>query len=155
MADAASHASHMTTTSQTSDLVYYMHDGAAAFRLQLAGALSQETVRDLAQACHTASSTFRGRHLIVDLTGVVHIDDSGRRLLDEWPALGAELVAASSRAKARIQSMITLPVTVVGPNVKSWTWLPRVAGLSAQIGDTWRRFRAAAAQHQPIIGGER
>jgi anti-anti-sigma regulatory factor len=108
-------------------LEYYIHDGAAAFRFQLAGELSQDSARDLEQARHTASSTFQRRRLVVDLTGITHIDDSGRRLLDEWHSRGAELVVVSPRAKARIHSMINLPVTVVRPKTESCAWLSRAA----------------------------
>lgn len=155
----------MKPSRRASGLVYYMHDGAAAFRFQLAGELSQDTARDLEQARHTASSTFQRRRLIIDLTGITHIDDSGRRLLDEWQSRGADLVVASPRANARIRSMIDLPVTVVTPKIESRRWLPRAASVILRtfavpwlLPDQMARHLANPGphhKHHPTMRGER
>jgi len=85
-----------------SGLTYYMHDESAAFRFQLAGDLSQESVLDLNQARETASSILRERHVIVDLTGISRIDAAGRELLDKWSKSDARLTVTTSEAKARL-----------------------------------------------------
>jgi anti-anti-sigma regulatory factor len=103
--------------------VYYMHDESAAFRFQLAGDLSQDNTGDLEQARQTASSTFGGRSLIVDVTGVTSIDAAGRELLDAWHKLGARLVVNSAKAKRRIQLMTTVPIAVVRKGTEASKWL--------------------------------
>ena len=107
-----------------SNFLYYMHDGATAFRLELSGDLSVDSVRDLEQAWRTASSMIGGRCLVVDLSYLASIDDAGRELLDKWHAQGARFVAISSEAQARIQSMIGRPITLLGATPKAFTWLP-------------------------------
>lgn len=114
-------------------LVYYMHDGAEAFRFQLAGDLSQHSTRDLEQARQTASSMLQERRLIVDLTDLTSIDVDGSQLLQQWHARGAELVVISADAKARIQSMTNTPITVVGTQEESYKWLLRPATLLSAI----------------------
>jgi hypothetical protein len=107
-------------------LSYYMHDGSAAFRFELAGSLSAEGVRDLEQAWRTASSVIAGRDLIVDITYVTAIDDGGRELLHKWHAHGARLVVISPEAKARVQAMTHCPVMLMGTSPKASTWLPSI-----------------------------
>jgi ABC-type transporter Mla MlaB component len=112
------------------ELVYYMHDGSAAFRFQLAGDLSQDNVQDLEQARQTASSIIGRRNLMVDLSGLTSIDAAGRGLLKQWQALGAQLTAHSSHGRARIQLMADVPITVVGTKAEGSKWLPsRAAAL--------------------------
>ena len=113
-----------------SGLVYYMHDESTAFRFQLAGDLSQDSTYDLEQARQTASSIFGERCLIVDLTGITSVDGAGRELLDKWHGLGARIVVSSLEQKARIKSMIGVPITVVGTKPEASKWLrSRVAAL--------------------------
>jgi len=111
-------------------LVYYMHDGSDGFRFRLAGELSEQTAGDLEQARRTAASIIGQRSLSVDLTGLTGLDVAGRKLLKEWSALGAQLTVVSLGARARIQMMTALPVTLVGSSPRASTWFPsRAAGL--------------------------
>ena len=113
-----------------SGLTYYLHDESAAFRFQLAGDLSQESVLDLDQACETASSTFRGRDVIVDLTGVSSIDTAGRELLDRWRKFDARFTVATSEAMARLEPVTGAPITFVETKSAGHEWLPvRIAAL--------------------------
>jgi hypothetical protein len=107
-------------------LSYYMHDGSAAFRFELAGSLLAEGARDLAQAWRTASSVIGGRDLIVDVTYLTEIDEAGRALLQQWHATGATLVAISPEARVRVQEMADCPVDLArtAPSPKASTWLP-------------------------------
>jgi len=117
-----------TARIKKSDLVYYIHDGSAALRFRLSGDLSGDGVRELEQAWRTASSIVRGRCLVVDLSSVTGMDDAGRELLERWQVEGARLVADSSAAKDRIESMIGRPVALRGTAPKPYTWPPfRVA----------------------------
>ncbi len=106
-----------------SGLAYYMHDGPAAFRFQLAGDLSQESTADLDQARQTASSSLGGRSLIVDLTGIENIDTAGRELIEKWHGLGAQVVVTTREAKARIQSMTSVPFRFLEKNSERSEWL--------------------------------
>jgi anti-anti-sigma regulatory factor len=107
-----------------SDLAYHIHDGSTALRFQLSGDLSGSGVRDLHQAWRTASSIIGGRCLVVDLSAVTGMDHAGRELLETWQVEGARTVATSSAAKARIESMMDRPVTLLGTNPKRYAWPP-------------------------------
>jgi len=155
-----------------SGLVYYMHDESAAFRFQLAGDLSQDSTYDLEQARQTASSIFGERCLIVDLTGITSVDGAGRELLDKWHGLGARIVVSSSEQKARIKSMTSVPITVVGTKPEASKWLrSRVAALclaalfalllsatavAASCGQSerkrWLALPGGAAPNQHMVG---
>jgi hypothetical protein len=106
------------------DLVYHIHDGSAAFRFQLSGDLSGHGVRDVEQTWRTASSVIGGRCLVVDLSSVTGMDPAGRALLEIWQVEGASMVVTSSSAKDRIESMMDLPVTLLGTNPKRYAWAP-------------------------------
>jgi anti-anti-sigma regulatory factor len=110
-------------TNPKQNLRYYLHDGSEAFRIELAGHLSHHGARDLQQAWRTAASVMNGKSLIVDLTGVTSIDTSGRELLVQWHADGADLVTTSSAATTRIQSMTDLPVVLVEDEFQNSLWL--------------------------------
>ena len=108
-----------------SGLTYYIHDGAAAFRLQLSGALSHSSTVELDQARRTASSVFGGRSLVVDVTGVESIDAAGCELLEKWHGLGAQIVVSTRQAKARIQTMTQVPCRCLASDQESRGWLAR------------------------------
>lgn len=92
--------------------VYYMHDSAAEFRLQLSGDFSGDPVRDVHQAWRTASSTIGERRFVVDVSSLTDIDGEGRELIDDWHSRGALIVANSSDAKKRTQMLIACPLTL-------------------------------------------
>jgi len=71
---------------------YRIHDGAAQFRFELEGALASGDVAELDQCWRTAASTIGGKALVVDVTSLTAIDESGRQLLDRWRQAGAEFV---------------------------------------------------------------
>ena len=104
------------------DLVYYIHDGSTALRLQLSGDLSGDGVRDLAQTWRTASSVIGGRRLVIDVSRVTGTDPAGRALLEAWQAEGGWLVASSPAAQKRVESVVDLPVTVLETGPKTFTW---------------------------------
>jgi hypothetical protein len=56
------------------DFSYYLHDRSQAFRFQLLGRLSLETVRDLEQAWRTASSTIGERQVVFDISDLTTIE---------------------------------------------------------------------------------
>lgn len=77
---------------------YRIHDGAAQFRFELEGALASGDVAELDQCWRTAASTIAGKTLVVDLTSLTAIDESGRQLLARWRQAGAEFVAGPESA---------------------------------------------------------
>ena len=105
-------------------LLYYMHDGAAAFRLELSGDLSRDGIEDLEQAWGTASSMLGERRLVIDLSYVTGVDATGRELLNRWHSQGARLVTVSAETQARVESLTELPVTLVETSPRVFTWLP-------------------------------
>jgi anti-anti-sigma regulatory factor len=92
------------------DFSYYLHDGSHAFRFQLRGRLSLETVRDLEQAWRTASSTIGERNVVFDISGVTTVDASGQDVLSRWRERGALLVASSNDFRTRLQRVTNQPV---------------------------------------------
>jgi anti-anti-sigma regulatory factor len=106
------------------DFRYYMHDGTTAFSFELAGRLSDEGARELQQAWRTASSVIGDRSLIVDLSYVTGIDVAGQNLLRGWHDRGAQLVAKSPEARARVQSITGQSVGEISAAARHLTWLP-------------------------------
>ena len=107
-----------------SDFVYHIHDGTDAFRFQLSGDLAGVGVREVEQTWRTASSVIGDRGLVVDLSSVTSVDPSGRELLERWREAGARIIVTSIAAQQRIESMMNLPVTLVGTVPEPSAWLP-------------------------------
>jgi hypothetical protein len=102
-----------------SELLFYMHDGPKAFRFELAGNLAGAEVGKLDQAWRTASSTFDGKDLAVDITYLTNADERGCDLLRRWSKSGARIVANSHESRMLFESIIGHPYTssdqAVGP----------------------------------------
>jgi hypothetical protein len=103
---------------------YYVHHSGSAFSFELAGRLSDESVRELQHAWRTASSVIRNRSLIVDLSYVTGIDVAGQRLVREWHDRGAQLVAKSPEARVLVQSITGQSVDELSATARHSTWLP-------------------------------
>jgi hypothetical protein len=102
---------------------YYMHDGPAAFRFELAGDMEAEDAARLAQDWHTASSVAGVGTLIVDLSFVTSIDEAGRDLFRRWHAAGAQFVASSKRARELVEWITGRPFTrgqANAPTYRPW-----------------------------------
>lgn len=89
---------------------YYMHDGPAAFRFELAGDLSDETARRLELDWRTASSVICDRMLVVDITSVTSASKGARSVLALWHGSGAQIVANSHTSRLLAQSIVGAPV---------------------------------------------
>jgi hypothetical protein len=109
-------------------LEYYLHDGAAAFRMELAGSLMRETCTQAVLAWRTASSTFGERRRLVDVTHVAAVDEDGGRLLVDWHRDGVEIVANSQTSR-------TLAESVIGES------LPKPRASSSKWFRGWRTLR--------------
>jgi hypothetical protein len=112
---------------KTQALKYYMHDGPAALRFELAGDLNDEGARRLEQDWRTASSLIGDRLLIVDITFVTSAAKEARVLLARWYASGARIVANSYTSRSLAQSILGtfLPEPLAkGAAVVSRTWFP-------------------------------
>lgn len=103
-------------------LQYYMHDGPAALRVELAGFLTLEGVRRLDRDWRTASSRIGVRRLIVDMTFVTCVDEHGRALLVRWHREGAQFVATSRASRMLAESILGESFTQ--PARETRTWLP-------------------------------
>ena len=95
---------------KTDLLRYYMHDGPAAFRFELAGDLTAEGVCRLQQDWRTASSALGDRRLIVDMTFVSSVDVAARALINRWHREGALLIANSRASRALAESILGEPL---------------------------------------------
>ena len=118
-------------------LSYYMHDGPTAFSIELAGALSAEGAKKLAQDWRSAAAVIGEKELVVDLSFVTEIDLVGRQLLLRWFKNGATVVANTPESRALAESILgrTLPPV-------------------ARIAHTWRPYRSGSFLRGvlPIIG---
>jgi hypothetical protein len=90
-------------------LHYYMHDGPAAFRFELAGDFANGDAARLEQEWRTASSTIGGRTLIVDLSFVTATDEAARSLFRRWHAAGAQFAAISPQSRKLVESITGRP----------------------------------------------
>ena len=77
---------------ELSRLNYYIHDSIDSFRLQLLGTLKSEDLKELQGCWNTAKSTMAGRELIVDVTGLQQMDESGCEWLAAMAAEGATVI---------------------------------------------------------------
>ena len=114
-------------------LTFYMHDGPATFRFELAGELAGIEVSRLDQAWRTASSTFDGKALAVDVTFLTSVDEQGRDLLFRWWRDGAHLIASSGESRKMVEGITGLP------------YVPSTVGPTFERRFTRSTFRAAAA----------
>ena len=89
---------------------YYMHDGPAAFSIEVAGALAAGGATKLAQDWGRASEVIGKKELVVDLSYVTEIDSVGRQLLLRWRKSGATVVANSPESRALVESIIARPL---------------------------------------------
>jgi hypothetical protein len=116
---------------KTHALRYYMHDGPAAFRFELAGDLNDEGARRLERDWRTASSVIGDRLLIVDITFVTSAAKEARILLARWHASGARLIANSDTSRSLAQSILGSPLPE--PPAKGATWFPFLAAVPVKL----------------------
>jgi hypothetical protein len=90
-------------------LHYYMHDGPAAFRFELAGDMDVNDAERLEQEWRTASSTIGDRTLIIDLSFVRTIDEAARSLFRRWHAGGAQFAAISPQSRLLVETITGRP----------------------------------------------
>jgi hypothetical protein len=106
-------------------LQYFMHDGPAAFRFELAGDLDSEGAHRVEQDWRTASSVIGDRALIIDLTFLTGAEEEGRALLAHWYRDGAQLIARSKPSRDLVESIIGEPLiepVQAGGRGADWTW---------------------------------
>jgi hypothetical protein len=84
---------------------YYMHDGPATFRFELAGHITSDGARQLEQDWRTASSVIGDRTLVVDLSFVSGIDEAARDLMVRWHNQGARFVAKPAMSRSLVESI--------------------------------------------------
>ena len=103
---------------------YYMHDGPAAFRFELAGDLNGVDASRLEQDWQTARSVVGRRTLILDVSFVTGIDDAVRGLFRKWYAGGAKFAAASKLSREIVESITDRPFTREPQHAPTYhTWL--------------------------------
>jgi len=102
---------------------YYMHDGPAAFRFELAGELDSNDAARLEQDWRVASSVVGNRTLIIDMSFVTSIDDTARNLFRRWHARGAQFAAKSRGSRELVESItgrLFLDDPPNPPTYRSW-----------------------------------
>lgn len=133
---------------------YYIHDGPAAFSIELAGALAAEGPKRLEREWRSAFGAINEKKLIVDLSFVTEIDSEGRRLLLRWLRNGATIVANTPESRALAESIAGRPLFPSGrisytscPHRARWSFgdVLRAIGLLALIS------AAASAQSLSIV----
>jgi hypothetical protein len=124
-------------------LHYYMHDGPAAFRFELAGDLAPGDAARLEQEWRTASSTIGDRTLIVDLSFVTAIDEAARSLFRRWHAAGAQFAAISPQSRELVETITGRPFVQRQSQEPTYApWLSR--GRSRGLGSVPPTFSATA-----------
>ncbi len=88
---------------ESSRLNYYIHDSVDSFRLQLLGTLKLEDLKELQGCWNTARTTLAGRKLIVDVTGLQQMDESGREWLNAMAAEGASVLESPQGPKGILE----------------------------------------------------
>ncbi len=131
-------------------LDYYMHDGKTSLRLELAGIVNAEGIRELEQVWRTAASIIGDRRLIIDISFVTAVDGDGRSLLIRWHQEGAQFVANSQASRILAQSITGTPFAE--PAVNTHTSMPfrgslfkSILGLSLWLTAFAFPFEATAA----------
>jgi hypothetical protein len=125
-----SRASHVNGSFMNNQaLQSYMHDGPTAFRIELAGYISDEAAHRLDQDWRTASSAVGDRRLIIDMTYVTGVGQQGRALLVRWHQERARLVANSKASRVLAESILGEPLPDPQPKtgsrmISDGTWVP-------------------------------
>jgi hypothetical protein len=105
---------------------YFMHDGPAAFRFELAGTLDDGDAVRLEKDWRTASSTIGDRTLIIDLSFVTAIDEAGRSLFRRWHASGAQFAAKSQHSRKLVEIITGRPFSAQQQQQPTYEpWLSR------------------------------
>ncbi|MGD1095675.1 MAG: hypothetical protein ABSB35_27240 [Bryobacteraceae bacterium] len=102
---------------------YYMHDGPAAFRFELAGDLDANDATRLEQDWRTASSSVGTRTLIIDISFVTAMDEAVQSLFRRWYAGGAKFAARSRRSRELVETLTErrfTPEPARATPVQSW-----------------------------------
>ena len=103
---------------------YYMHQGPAAFRFELAGELDVNDAIRLEQDWRTALSIVGQRRLIIDLSFVTEIDQAVRSLFKKWYTAGAEFAAKSGPSRELVESITGSAFTQDRPHPPTYqSWL--------------------------------
>ncbi len=110
-------------------LQFYMHEGPAVFRIELAGHLNEEGARRLDREWRTAASIIGDRRRIVDMTFVTIVDEHGRALMGRWHREGTRFIANSEASFALAESVLgedpMKPCAEAGATaVEEHTWRP-------------------------------
>jgi hypothetical protein len=103
--------------SSASGFKYYLHDSADAFRIQLLGDLTDPQVGELNGCWNTAKTTLGSRKLILDLTGLKSVSDSGREWLERMVADGAIRYPDNSSKPSSLVGSSTLEKKAREPGV--------------------------------------
>jgi hypothetical protein len=135
-------------------LDYYIHDGPAAFRFQLAGIIDREGAGRLEQVWHTASSLIGDRRPIIDITRVSSVEEEGRALLLDWQREGGHFVANSEASRTLAESILGAGVPQPQRNPHRWfplwrCFLKSAASLPLLIASLLFTFPASAANLKP------
>ncbi|MCE5310933.1 MAG: hypothetical protein LLG20_25100 [Acidobacteriales bacterium] len=69
----------------------YQHDSSSVFRMVLRGSLKGLWVNELEHAWMTAASILKGKELVIDISGLTGIDNSGLKLLSRIQDAGGRL----------------------------------------------------------------
>jgi len=69
----------------------YQHDSSSVFRMVLRGSLKGLWVKEVEHAWTTAASILKGKDLVIDISGLTGIDNSGLQLLSRIRDAGGRL----------------------------------------------------------------
>jgi ABC-type transporter Mla MlaB component len=107
------------TEQSTQTLRYYLHNDPDAFRMELAGSLTQPGAESAYQAWRTALPVSGGRPVIVDISFVNQVDQAGRDVLLRWHKHGASIIARSPESRALADGIASEPAPLPPPQ-RNW-----------------------------------
>lgn len=85
-------ASPATARVRPSSFKYYIHDSTEALRLKLIGEFTQREVTELNGCWRTARTTIGQRKLVLDLRGLIAVDEAAKQWLAAMSAEGASYI---------------------------------------------------------------
>jgi hypothetical protein len=98
-------------------LRYYLHDDPDAFRMELAGSLTQPDAQSAYHAWRTARSVLGGRPVIVDISFVSEADEVGRNVLRRYHERGARIIARSPESRALADGIMPESAALIAPKL--------------------------------------
>ncbi len=109
-------------------MAIYIHDEAAQLRLSVTGDLDEQAAKELASCWTTASSVVGERKIVMDLTGLSSVNQTGHQLLEALHQARVQFVGKSSFQEQLIAAITGASTTKKRADGSVGRWLKGVLG---------------------------